>query len=746
MATETRKKLLLSAVLPAFALLANPAQARVDDVPAADQSGLSAADEVADRDLDQTIVVTAQRRAQDKQDVPVTLTVIGAEAIQDGRVQSVQDIVARTPGFGFDSFPQSEPRLSIRGVGSSSRGAGGDPSTAIFIDEVYYGRPAAITFETYDVARVEVLKGPQGTLFGRNVAGGAISVVSQRPRIGEFDASLEGSYGSYNRIDGLGFVNVPLGDQAAFRMTATYRSHDGYVDRVVDGTKVGELDDQETVYLRGQLAVEPAPNLSINLKVDYLDEKAGGPGNRVIADLGDGGLSGLFLPTTERNQNAATFDGQQDRTTWGIRGETELDLGFGSLRYIGSYRQLDYVNYYDFDGAPPAIEGLAFGIEGGATEATDFYSNEVQLRSPASSDINWVIGLYQYHAETERDSPTYLTVNGDTALFDLVYQDASIESKAIYADVTVPLSEQFSVFGGMRYTKDNKQILSSGDTNDPGSFYTIGDPATPGYYSASAKDSWDAFTWRAGIHFKLSPDHMVYASVSRGFKSGGFQDTPANTADLALSYNPEFATNYEIGNRSSFLNGNLIWNNSVYFTQYTDLQTRIPSGLGFRADNASAEIYGLESELSLRLGGFRVSASYAYTHARYTDFLTVEDGVDQDYAGNHLTRVPEHKFTLSPSYELELGSGASFKIGADWAHEGLIYDDHSNLPPEIREPTDFVDAYATLASDGGKWEIGIWGKNLTNVTTRTYQGVFGGVLFGAYNPPRTYGATLRWNY
>lgn len=693
------------------------------------------------------IIVTAQRRSENKQDVPITLTVIDGDYIEAARVQSVQDIVARTPGFGFDTYPQSEPRLSIRGVGSSSRGAGGDPSTAIFIDEIYYGRPAAITFETYDVERVEVLKGPQGTLFGRNVAGGAVSVVTTPPDINNFEAAAEASYGNYNRTDVAGFVNAPLSEgKAAMRLTGTYRRHDGYVDRVLDGEKLGDLDDLDSKYARLQFALEPNENFRVNLKGDYLRERGGGPGNRVILDLGDGGLSGMFAPTSERNQNAATFHGQQDRDTWGIRAEAEVDLSFASLRYLGSYRELEYTSYYDFDGAPPVDPELFFGIEGGNTEKTDFYSNELQLRSLPSSNVSWVVGLYQYRADTFRDGPTFLTVNDDVAIFDIVTQDGTTDSKAIYADASLPITDTVNIFGGVRYTEDKKSIFSMGDTNSPGDFYTIGDEDTPGFYATNASDSWEAFTWRGGTNWKITPDMMVYASVARGFKSGGFQDTPQNSFDTAASYDPEYATNFEIGQRGAFLNGAMIWNNSVYFTDYDDLQTRIPTGFGFRGDNASAEIYGLESELNLRFGRVKIAATYAYTHARYTEFATFEDDEPRDYSGNQLTRVPEHKFTIGPSYEFALTSGATVDVGVDYAYEGKIYDDHSNLPPEIRDPTSFIDARAVFKASSEQWSFALWGKNLGNETTATYQGVFGGVLFGAYNPPRTYGATVSFNW
>ncbi|MBL4802187.1 MAG: TonB-dependent receptor [Emcibacter sp.] len=690
-----------------------------------------------------TIVVTAQRRSQDKQDVPITVTVLGGDYIEKARIESIQDIAIRTPGFGYDVYPASEPRLSVRGVASSARGAGGDPSVAVFIDEIYYGRPASINFEAFDVQRIEVLKGPQGTLFGRNVAGGAVSVTTRPADLGGFDAALEVTYGSHDRMDMAGFVNIPLiEDKVAFRATGVLRRHDGYVTRIVDGVEEGELDNKDSKSARFQLYAEPTESFRLDIKADFTIDRANGPGNRVLSDTGSGGLSGAFASGTVRGENASTFDGQQDRDIWGIVGKAELDLSFASVSYLGSYRELDYVSYYDFDGSEPHI----LDINGGNSEESDFYSHEIQLRALPDSDLNWVVGLYQYKADIFRDSPTDLLAGGSPYVTDYLVQDAEIESVAVYADATIPLTDEINVFGGIRYTEDKKSVFSSGETNAPGTFFTIGDNGT-GAYAANASATWDAITWRIGTDWHIAEDHMVYVSISRGFKSGGFQDTPVDSLDAETSFNPEFVLNYEIGHRSKFLDGNMIFNNSVYFTDYSDLQTRIRTGIGFRAINASAEIYGLESELNWKIGnGFTVGAGYAYVHGRYTDFEAFQEGEAVNFAGNRLTRIPDHKFILSLAYEVVFESGASLELSTDYSYDSVIYDDHDNQPPAIRSATHFIDARAVYSFPDDHWTLSVWGKNITNERTEQYNALFGGVQFVAFNPPTTFGATLRWNY
>ncbi|MFC3051421.1 TonB-dependent receptor [Kordiimonas pumila] len=694
------------------------------------------------------IIVTAQRRAESKQDVPVTITVLDSASIERARIHDAQDVSMRTPGFGFDAWPATEPRLSVRGIGTTARGAGGDPSTAVFYDEIYAGRPAAITFETYDLQRIEVLKGPQGTLYGRNVTGGAISVVSNPADLSGFDASAEGSYGNFDRTDLQGYVNVPLSDKVAVRATGTWRRHDGYVSRIVNGSEAGKLDDQNTKYGRFQVYAEPSENVRIDLKADIARDRANGPGFRAFEDAGVGGLSGRYILVDDRSVNASTFDGIQSRDAWGLRGKLELDLSFATLSYLGAYRELDYYSYYDYDGTAPSQPGLGGprDIAGGNTEESEYYSHEVQLSSLPDSDFKWVLGLYNYHIDTHRDNLSELSVflGGPPTFTDFIDQYADATSYAAYGDVTVPVSDTVNVFGGLRYTVDKKRVLSIGNTNAPGTFF-IEEPT--GSYEGTGSDKWDALTWRFGADVHLTSDLMVYASVSRGYKSGGFQDTPIDAIDAATSFNPEYATNFEVGQRGTFFNRRVVFNNSLYFTKYKDLQVRIPTGTGVRAENAQAEIWGLESELTWRVSnGLTLSAIYAYTHDRLTKFDTEEYGIPVSYAGNRLTRIPAHKVVISPSYTLELSSGADLELSVDYAYESKIFDDFNNQPPEIRASTNFVDARAVFTTVDEQWSVSLWGKNLTNELTRTYQSDFGGVNFGAYNAPRTYGVSLRWKY
>lgn len=709
-------------------------------------SGVALAQPAASANGDDEIIVTAQRRDQNLQDVPVTVTTFSAQEIQDARIHEVQDVVTRTPGLNFDAFPSGQPRLHVRGIGSSDRGAAGDPSSAVFVDDIYLGRPAMVAFDAFDVERIEVLKGPQGTLYGRNVVGGAINVISNAPDLDSFGASLEGTAGNYERGDVAGYINAPLTDGvAAIRASGSIRTHAGYVDNNETG---GELSDQDSRSARVQFLLAPTDTLRFSIAADSTTDRGNGPGQHVVALDASTPLSGFWSLDTNPESVDSEVDGHQDRDTWGLRAQAAWDLPFATLNYLVGYREVNYDVNYDFDGGPrdPASR---ISIGGGNIEQSDMTSHELRLLSPADSRISWVLGLYAYNSNTQRDDILDLAVpdfdgnfdftDGGTEgllLTEVYHQSAEVESRAIYADATIPLGERLNLTLGARYTEDDKTYHVDNLDSDA-TFRAEED------IDATNSATWDALTWRVGADYHLSDDHMIYAMVSRGFKSGGFQDTPENQLDASTAFDPEFATQYEFGVRSKFFDGRVVWNNTLYTMEYEDLQVRETSGLNIFTANADATINGYETQLRWDVGaGFELNAAYAYTDATFDSYVLPSS----DYTGNRLTRTPEHKVILSPSYTLGLGGGGDVEFAVDYQYESDIWDDASNTGAEYRDATHFVDARAVYTNANGDWSLSLWGKNLTDELTRTHQATFIGATFASFNAPPTYGVTLRWNY
>ena len=684
------------------------------------------------------IVVTAQRRSQNLQDVPITMNVMGAREVEQARIAQVTDVANRTVGLNFDAFPASQPRPAIRGIGSSDRGAAGDPSTAVFIDEVYMGRPAAVAFDAFDVARIEVLKGPQGTLWGKNVVGGAIHVVSQRPSLSGFDASVAATYGNYDRLDLAGFVNMPLGDRLALRLSGSSRTHDGYVRNTYLDNRV---EDQDTKSLRAQLLFEPSDNLSIVLGVDGTRDRATAQARHTIGVDPSSATAAVWRPTIDHDRRTTRMDtnGHDQRDTYGVRLGVDWTFDRFVLSSISAYRWLDYDMFGDGDGGNPTTNAL--NIRGDQIEKTRFGSQEVRLSALPGSRLAWVLGLYAYHADTDRsdifrlDSPPQ--PSGTFGTIDRYDQSNVTDSVAAFADATYAVTDRLNVFAGVRYSKDEKDY----DVSNASSTALL---RASERFTVSASNAWDQVTYRIGGDYDLADRIMAYGVISSGFKSGGFQDTASTGASAATPFEPETATNYEIGLKAQFFDRALLFNPSLFWTDYTDLQVRRTVGFDTFTTNAgSARIKGFE--LTSRwapVQGLSLGLAYAYNDARFRDLI--DNG--QDYSGNRLTRNPRHKLTFSPAYERALASGAVISGAVDVQYESFIFDDIDNNDLNVRPAKTLVDARLGFTSPDGRWEASIWGKNLGDEVYITHQYILTGGQFAYYGEPRTFGATLRWRY
>ena len=728
----THRTPLMSCALVAMVFAAAAAQAQ-------DASTAPSADAEATDFQDGDIVVTAQRRSQRLQDVPVTLTAFGAEQIAESRIQSVDDVALRTPGLNFDAFPPTQPRPFVRGIGSSDRGAAGDPSTAAFLDEVYLGRPAAVAFDVFDIERIEVLKGPQGTLWGKNVVGGAISVITRKPQLDRFDAGAEVSYGNYDAIDLAGFVNVPFAQgTGALRVASSFRQHDGYTPNLFTGNR---LDDAETFSVRAQVAAEPRDGVSFLIGGDYTRDRALGPAKHVT-DRDLSSSRGLFWTIDpDRDYTKSETDGFQNRDTWGVRGQATIDIGFADLNFIASYRELEYDYLEDIDGGNPTFNLV--NITATNTEESRFSSEELRLSSHAGSPFSWIVGLYHFNQSTSRQDTLFLdqraTLSAPVVFNrrDIIDQFAKTDSYAAFVDITVPLTSTIEAFGGARYSYDTKDFSISNRKS-------VAPLRATELYAITADDSWGSFTFRGGVNYKPSRDLMFYALVSRGYKSGGFQDTPTTGISAATPFAPEQATLYEIGQKGTFFGGRLIFNNTLFWTDYTNMQVRQTVGTQTFTTNAgSSVIKGYETQVSLRpVRGVELNAGYAYTDARFKVFFDRTT----DLSGNRISRNPEHKLTISPAFTYPFANGSELRLSGDYVYESFVFDDNDNSCCEYREPKNVFDVRLSYKMENPDVTLSLWGKNITNEVYRTWQTGFFNGNFATYAPPRTYGFSARWSY
>jgi iron complex outermembrane receptor protein len=727
---------------------------------------LALAQEAARGGLEE-IIVTAQKRVESAQDVPIALSVFSASDLRAANIRRIEEIVLRTPNFTMMRVNVGEPQFYIRGVGSNSDSAAGDPTVGVFQDEVYIGRISGAAFDVFDMQRVEVLRGPQGTLFGRNTSGGAVNFVPNRPEQ-DFFASAELSLGNYDSIEGRAILNGGITDSLAGRLSVSHREHSGYSENITTGA---DLDDEDNWSARGQLLFAPSDASRLLLGYDFVkDDNAGNA--RVpypVFDTGQvGAANNLALAALRRIWPAGSDvrkaysvpESFQERDINGLTVRFENDASYGSWTLLGGWRKVELSWYEDLDGlkpfgfppvTPPFPQPYGWVLQNRdiVDEDAEQYSVEARLASPADSRLKWVAGLYYFTEEVNRDETfktqfSLVPVAGGDVTF---IQDVDSSTYAAFGQLTYPFTDALSVTAGLRYSNDEKEAHQVARNNIP-TDTTPGIPLFPGQpYDIQADDSWGSTTGKLAVDYRLGGGHLLYASASKGFKSGIFpsQNNVVNTVGVATP--PEEVWSYEAGAKTEWLDNTLRVNLAVFLMDYTDLQLfRLDQQLRLVTFTEDTTNKGAELEiLAAPAEGLETGLNVAYLDA------AVDGGAND---GAQLPRAPEYSFGGFAQYQWPFANGnmavrADFKWTDDYRTE-IAYNtgnpaaDAANA--RITEVQSFalLDARMSYAPGDGNLEFSLWGKNLTDETYPTHIIPFLGNGFSIFGPPRTYGVAVSW--
>jgi len=664
------------------------------------------------------VIVTAQKREENVQTVPIAVSALSEETLRNASMLTMDDVSRQVPGFTVTTYNPVTPQPYIRGIGSNVSDAGADASVGVFIDGVYAGRAGGYRADMYDIERVEVLRGPQGTLFGRNVAGGALSIFSNRPSQ-EAAAELELTAGDYDLWGVKGMINGSLGSRAAGRLAFATRERDGDTDNTVSGNTLRDEDNQSA---RARLLWDASDTVTLLLTGEYSEDDLQGPSARnfwgadpsvVLESTGIGFLSPFLLPSSpDPWRIEAAVDGFADREMYAATAQLDWDLGFGNLTSITGYRDLEYRFLDD-------VFGLAFdpasGIEplltNAADEESDQLSQEVRITS-SGEGLVWTAGLYYLQENVDRDE-TFSPL-GDAVLYD---QASDTSSYAAFGQVTLALADRLDLTLGGRYSYDEKSfdLVTSGGgafalgfgllTADPG------DPeAGPVTFDASDDESWSNFSGRVSLEYSPTDDSFLYATWSQGYKSGGYNGQATNYTAAVTPFDEETVDNYEIGFKTEFLQRRARLNVAAFYMDYQDLQVFVTSyetTAGLFVDNAGeAEITGFEAEFFLAPSErFDLSATYAWLDAELGDneLETVEEG-------NVLTRSPEQSASLAAQYRIPLGDLGELLLRADYAWQDKIYFQLENPEESAQDAYGLWNLRAALQAEAG-WEVALWVKN-----------------------------------
>jgi len=705
------------------------------------------------------VIVTAERRVESLQDVPMSVTVFSGDQISDAGISSLADISLQTPNLNLTTFNIAEPQIFLRGIGTTNDSAASDPAVAIFVDEVYLGRPGGASTDLYDLERIEVLRGPQGTLYGKNVAGGAINIFSKKPQQ-EFEARAGVTVGNEGLVKLNGYINGPLTDTLAGKLTISSHDRDGYAKNVTTGQ---DLEDMDAINLRSQLLFTPSDRVDILLGVDYNDIDSNGE-SRFITDYDTPALSGLAsippfiaigkasIAGLDERESSHDVEQYSEKEILGFLGRVDVDLDWGVFTSITAYRESDtswLQSLTPVQGEPPIVGDRVAGLSeviDGANEEADQFSQEFRL-SGESDSLKWVGGLYYIKENVERDETFITWWDAITPLAGLspgdvtYFQDATTESYAVFGQATWNATDALAFTLGARYTEDDKEVEASAVNNLDSPIGGI-PLVAPGYVNATGQETWDDTTLRGSVEWTVADDQLLYVTYSEGFKSGIFPSQAANGDAATTPIDPEQATNIEIGAKTQWWDNRLRFNIAYFDLDYEDLQVFFLANNVLNTANANAEVSGIELDFAAAITeNFTLTGSYANMDGEYTEYELEDD----DFSGNELSRAPEETWTLTGTYSTAFESGALLDLVATVSHTGDYFMEASNDQRSIQESFEVWDASVNYTSADGDWTLSFWGKNLDDELYASHKilGTFGGVT-NLWAPPRTYGASFNY--
>ncbi|GMM93627.1 TonB-dependent receptor [Qipengyuania sp. MTN3-11] len=723
----------------AIGLLCSAQPAAAQDV--ANQAGDAAVD--GDEADDGVIIVTARRRDENLVEVPIAVTAYSGEALQQAGAIDITDIAQTTPNTTLEASRGTNSTLSafIRGVGQQDPVSGFEQGVGIYLDDVYLNRPQAAVLDIYDVERIEVLRGPQGTLYGRNTIGGAVKYVT-RDLPQEFSLTARATYGTYDQLDGVLTVSAPITDMIRVGGAVARLTRDGFGENLTTG-----LDNYDKDVWGGRATLEIGGNsepVLIRITGDYTkDESNPRGGHRLIPGLRSGApvLDDVF------DTRGGLNEPEQNIEAYGLAMNVSVELGDAfTLRSISAWRKDDTFTPIDFD-ALPAVDLDVPGVY-----LNEQISQEFQVLYD-SGPLSGLLGFYYLDAEADTlfDTRIFTTLAGLTAFTNAA---VDTETYAVFADFTYDISDRLSLSLGGRYTWDERQAdifrqsyLGGGSPFFGGAGIPLGAPGTD--FAGSA--DFEKFTPRASISFMPTPEHNFYASYSKGFKGGGFdpRGVGANAPDLNgdgvrsdaevadfLSFEPEEVDSYEIGYKGDLLNGNLFVAAAGFYADYTNVQipgsvactvAGLPSFCGIVSNAGKAEFYGLELEANAKLGRDLLAAgdrltlagSAGYISAEYKEYIANIGGVPTDVADfREVQNTPEFTGSATLGYSTPVGDG-DLALTTTVSYRSKVFQFEIPNPYIDQEGFALFDANLVYTAPGDRFSIGLHGRNLFDKEYKT---------------------------
>ncbi|HAF42790.1 MAG TPA: TonB-dependent receptor [Sphingobium sp.] len=756
-------------------------------------------------DAGSPIVVTARRRAENAQDVPVALAVVGGALLEQRGDYTLSAVQQVAPSLQLFSFNPRNTNINIRGLGSNVAltNDGLENGVGVYIDDVYYGRVGASQFDLVDLDRIEVLRGPQGTLFGKNTTAGAINITTRQPEF-SFGGQAEATLGDFGFHQVRGSVTGPLTDWAALRISLADTHRDGFIRNVHDGRKVHDYDNFTA---RGQLLLKPSDSFSLRLIADYgkqtLNCCTRSP-YAVFTSYDDGtAIANNFLQRTARagytplpvDPFARKVDVdarfQAFMNQWGVSGKADWDLGPVTLSSITAYRKWNWYPRNDGDSTSLSVNTLSH-----QENRQRQFSQEFRLGSNGEGRLSYMVGAYYFWQIINGsgasgygvDAPLWLFPNADPTVRQAAVNgfvarstsDPETKSYALFGQASYDLiPDSLSLTLGLRYTHEKKQgsfdqwwaegnDLSALTAAQRAAAITLRNSLNPvASYSTGFTD--DSLSGLATLSYKVTPDILVYATYARGNKSGGLNLTNI-PAGVSADVGPEKVDNYEAGLKSQWWDGKLTVNAAAFWTDIFDYQTAIVEQIvgtnstrNYITNIPQARARGFELDSVLALSKrLNLNASLAYTDAYYVSFKNGPTPVESlnpttggsaitDLSGRPLSGVPSWSWSAGGDFSVPLGTtvlgDADLYGRADYSWRSSYYTAVSDSRYSLVPSYGVANARIGVRLEDGALDLSIWAKNLFDKNyVDTLSVANTGLVTATLGDPRTVGATLRTRF
>ncbi|RIJ65118.1 TonB-dependent receptor [Brevundimonas sp. LPMIX5] len=680
------------------------------------------------------IVVTAQRREQRLQDVPLAVSAFSMESLEDGKVESLLNLDGKVPNVVLapvGAYPFASA-FYIRGLGYADVESSFEPSVGVELDGVYLSRNVGAVQDFFDIGGVTILRGPQGTLYGRNTIGGVVSVQSRRPSF-DFGARAQATFGSNGRQElRAGVEGALVEDKLAGKFSFLTKTYDGYIKNY-DGRDMGA---QDVTSMRGALLWTPTASFDATLIVDYTKDKGTGTAFE-NASLPSMVLPGFGEPADTDGDPFLSHVGDDifsDLEALGVTLNANWDLGPVKLTSITGYRKTDTEVLSDFDGTPTPFMTVH------RDETHDQFSQELRLASNTDGPLTYVVGAYYMTQEYDIATGQFGTVFGSPTAGSTIYTQQKADSWAVFGQADYEVLPGLTVTAGGRYSKEEKTFTTQ-----------------PLFYpnAETFEASFDDFSPKVGVSYKWSDTLMTYAQYSRGFRAGGFNGRAGSF--LAVGpYDSETVDSYEVGVKSDLFNRRLRLNAAVFTSDYQDMQQSVQQLIPGTLINqtlvsnvGAATISGFEAEATALLTDvFTISASVGYLDASYDEFMAdLGDGlgvIDRTYLP--MPYAPKWSNSVTFNYKDDFDFGR-VTAQASVRHMTDMYTSFSTLNATtdltMRQSNTVVDGSLSLELPDGRWRVSLWGKNLTDelVINNTF-GVGNLLASRVYQPPREIGVDL----